>query len=166
MVEIFIYAESEAEKRLLKIIDPKCIYPNCLICNNKLYYTEGLPDSNKEVSLMFFDSSTGYQKKALTSKITVYDVSTDSKYICYARNEHKKDTNWGPIYIPILYLSGPNANVQFDLIDSILSGEWGTLVSISFNELKNHFYIEFSLDAEANIGKGYISLDNFEFNAL
>ena len=168
-VSIFVIAEKDEDNRLLTVIEKNNMGDDVVIKNKSIYYSKNIPDYiNDEVSLWQYNTTTGKEKPINTSTSNGFSVSEDEKYICYTKNKYSKETNWGKIYIPALFIKNLVSQdvFEFDLSESILRNQYGISTSMVYDAEINAFYIEFSQDAPGNIGKGYIHLDSMMFELL
>lgn len=98
-----------------------------------------------------------------------YDISEcinapNGKKLCVYNNE-AKETPWGTIYSPIVYLYNKNGEVlsTYDTFELISNDFWVGDIDRVYNAERNSFDLIFSLDAYGNYGTGYIDLETNEY---
>jgi hypothetical protein len=79
--------------------------------------------------------------------------------------KEKKETMWGDIFSPIIYLYDKDGNelAIYDTVELLSEGFWPGLIGITYNKERNSFDMIFSLDAYGNYGTGYIDLNTNEY---
>lgn len=80
--------------------------------------------------------------------------------------KEKKETQWGDIFTPIIYLYDKDGNelAVYDTKELFSEDDfWPGLIGIKYNKERNSFDMVFSLDAYGNYGTGYIDLNTDKY---
>jgi hypothetical protein len=101
-----------------------------------------------------------------TTTLTRYagmdDVFSPDGKILRVYNNEVKETQWGPIYSPVIYLyDGENRILsKYNTFELVSEDFWPGNIRINYNNKRNSFDMIFGLDAYGNYGTGYIDLNN------
>jgi hypothetical protein len=80
-------------------------------------------------------------------------------------NGKTKETPWGPLYAPVIYLYDKDNKEldKYDVLDLISENFWSGQIDITYNNERNSFDMVFSQDAYGNYGTAYIDLNTNKF---
>lgn len=92
------------------------------------------------------------------------DIFSPNGKVLRVYNNEIKETLWGPIYSPIIYLYSRNNEelAKYDTHDLIAEDFWPGNVDVTYNNKRNSFDLSFQLEA-GNYGTGYIDLNTNEY---
>ena len=167
-VEILINAKDNQHSRLIARLPAKNTFGDAKITMNKVYYLYGDPTLGGYSKIKYFDLNKGVIVDLEIPTYGTYNVSGDDQFLLFQTRGKEYRDQWGSIFIPILKVMNLMINKEytFDFSDSFLQDGFGVTISSKYFKDVNAFYIEFSQDAPANIGKGYIHLDTMKFELI
>ena len=93
------------------------------------------------------------------------DVTAPNGELIRIYNHRKKESPWGPIFSPIIYLYDSDWNVlgMYDTNTLISEDFWPGEIDVEYNIERNSFDMIFSADGIGNYGTGYINLNTYEY---
>ena len=93
------------------------------------------------------------------------DIFSPNGTILRVYNNEVKETLWGPIYSPIIYLFDKDNKeiANFSTIDLVSEDFWPGNINITYNAERHSFDMIFSLDGPGNYGTGYIDLNSTKY---
>lgn len=132
---------------------------NCKKLNNTVI------DKTIETSEIKSMSESVIQKFDNTPALGIYygmkDISSQDGTMIRVYNDKLKETAWGPIYSPVIYIFSKEGTVlaKYNTIDLFSRDFWPGDIEITYNDEQNYFHLVFSLDAYGNYGTANINLN-------
>ena len=117
-------------------------------------------ETEESIGQNFYDIEILPKKKYYGMSDT---FAPDGKKISVYNNEIK-ETPWGPIYSPIIYLYEKDGEelVKYNIYDLISEDFWPGNIDIAYNDERNSFDLSFYLEL-GDYGAGYINLDTNDY---
>lgn len=110
------------------------------------------------------------KKKIVSTAFGTFDlfaITDDERFICFSRPDHKKLTDWGPIYAQNIYIYDTEKREvlhTYNVLELINEDFYGGIIQCSYNKTEKRFDFIFSLDAIGNYGTAYIDISNYSFH--
>ena len=157
------------EREKIKSIDKNNYGKDAFIVGKEIYYSKNMPDYIlKEVEIWKYDVINDVEINLGIKTANTFKISQNGRYVCFTNNTNRKETNWGPIFLPSinLYDKKENKKYEFDLAMTELSEEYGIDVDIVYIPAEKHFSLGFHYDSPVILYRATLDINTKQFTVF
>ena len=179
--ELTIYAlpiDVNGTRRLLGTIRTRTNVVRGVISDRTMVFShdDGDPDNLTENLWRFLGDTGAVESTGFTCGLGLA-ITDDGRHLCWVYPEYiwqyeqfdsASTGRDAMLSIPVIYLHDfeTGETRRYDFSDSHLADSWGVTTSLEYRAESQGFWLQWSLDAAGNYGKGIISLDDFEYHPI
>lgn len=167
MLEIFEIANNKKTKVLSLDVNN---YGNAYWITNYAIYFQRSNKYTEDNPIRFIEKFDIQKNEIVSTPFDTYDlfaITNDERYICFSRPDHKKNTDWGPIYAQNIYIYDTEKRKvlhTYNVLELVGDDFYGGVIQCSYNKNEERFNFVFSLDAVGNYGTAYIDIKDYSFH--